>query len=140
MAWLWGRVAGVNQPCGVQKAEGDAPFFGSLDDCLGLRWEAQAPIQLTQFFRLRRHIERLIVDGGPPEPEGGLQRRPGELLVLIFNSHFVNSFRRRLARTTESTVRASHALEFQRNMFENVGGIGAAAQTFEKTAPFADAT
>jgi hypothetical protein len=84
-------------------------------------------------------IKRPVMHGGQAEFATGGQTGSCQVFVLILDGYLVHAIFRRLACPTETDVRAGQSLQFQGDVFQDMGQIGAALQPLEEPAALADA-
>ena len=88
---------------------------------------------------LRRGCRRGDRRRPPGKLAAGCEAGATQFLFLVFNRHFIKAFAERFASTAETDLRAGQALQLQRDVFEDVGQVGAAPQALEEAAALANA-
>ena len=132
-------VAELHHAVGVQPPHGNAAGLGRVDDRAGAGSQADLVGEVPQPLDLGLDVEGPIVDRRQNELPRRMQALQRQLLLVVLDDHAINARLRGLAGAPESDLPAGKRLQFQRNVFENVPGIGSVPQPLKESAPFADA-
>src|SRR3954469_11951767 len=81
-----------------------------------------------------RQIERLVVHGCESQAQRGFERGFGRLLLLVGEDHGIDTTLTSATRAAKRDWEGDQVLQLQRDVLDNMGQIGAAAQAFDKAA------
>ena len=101
--------------------------------------QAERVHHAVQFFHRLGHIKRCVVDGGLYQVAPQMQGASAHILLPGAKSYFVNTGLGGLARFAKTGARTGHVLQFQANVFQNMGSPGAFLQALQKAAAHAGA-
>ena len=110
-----------------------------IDNMCRARTQAERVHHVVQFFDRLGHIKRCVVDGGLHQVAPQMQGASAHVLLPGAKSYFVNTGLGGLARFAKTGARTGHVLQFQANVFQNMGGPGAFLQSLQKAAAHAGA-
>ena len=136
---LLAAVAELHQAVGVQPPHGNAPGFGGFDDRAGARAKAHLLRQIAEPIDFAGDVEGPIVDRRQEKLGGDFQAFAAQVFFDISEDDAIDAFFRSFAGLAEADRRAGQRLQFQRDVFEDMGGIGSHAQSLEEAAALADA-
>ena len=95
--------------------------------------------QCAKFFDLVVDVKGLVEYGGQAQPASNFQTGPSQRFVIATDGDSKQSLLQTLSRAAKTKVGAGSTLQFERNVFQNVGQVGSAPQPLKKPAPLADA-
>ena len=132
---LEGPVAELDEALAPEPAVRDVTPPGRRDQGRGARAGAYLPGQVAKPLDLGRHVEGPVVQGGQDQLARRLQAGEADRLLLVLEDDPVDPLLRGHAGPAVADRRAGQALQFQRDVLEDMGRVGPLVEPDEEPAP-----